>query len=227
MVLGGPCPSEHDLTAVGDEIPEQVTVMPILGALIDADLTLQEFVDQALGRLVAESLALIASMRDHGLGLPHQVTALALRVEASALYSFELCASASMGWPAVAKRLNATQYLILKQVLESEGVSFGTGGRHRVMMALGISQRLSTRVAIRIVCTHARILSLPCTNPVYSAIVGARAVTGVTWLDDALLVARSLGITEENDFLHWPRTRQLLNSGIPDAAAIAVRAWGL
>ena len=225
MVLGAPVPGQQDLAPVGDEVPEHVSALPILGALIDAELTLQPLIDQAVGRLVSESLAFITTLRDLGLGIPHQVTALPARIEASALFNIELCASASMGWPAVTKKLNTAQYLVLKHVLEAEGVSFGPGGRHRLMIALGVPYRLSTKVAIRIVCTRARILCLPPSNPVQEAILAAKAVTGMTWLDDATLVARSIGITEEFDFPRWPKARCILNQGTIDAAAKAVQAW--
>ena len=125
-------------------------------------------------------------------------------MEASALFNFELSASAAMGWPAVTKKLNSAQYVILKNLLEGEGASFGQGGRHRTMLAPGIQSRLSTKVAIQIVCAHARILCLPPTSQLQSALLGARAVTGRTWLDYALLVARALGIHEEYDFTRWP-----------------------
>ena len=91
-----------------------------------------------------------------------------------------------------------------KKLLEGEGASFGQGGRHRTMLAPGIQSRLSTKVAIQIVCAHARILCLPPTSQLQSALLGARAVTGRTWLDYALLVARALGIHEEYDFTRWP-----------------------
>ena len=131
MALGTQVPSDEELEVVGDAKPEHVSAMSVLGALIDADLTLNQFVDQAVGRLVSDSCALLATLRDIGLGIPHQVTAIPLRVEPSALFNIELCASADTGWAAVAKKLNATQYAILKNILEGDGTSFGTGG-HRL-----------------------------------------------------------------------------------------------
>ena len=109
-----------------------------------------------------------------------------------------------------------------KNLLEGEGASFGQGGRHRTMLAPGIQSRLSTKVAIQIVCAHARILCLPPTSQLQSALLGARAVTGRTWLDYALLVARALGIHEEYDFTQWPGVFFSFNQGTRDEA---VRLW--
>lgn len=90
------------------------------------------------------------------------------------------------------------------------------------MLAPGIQSRLSTKVAIQIVCAHARILCLPPTSQLQSALLGARAVTGRTWLDYALLVARALGIHEEYDFTRWPGVFFFFNQGTRDEA---VRLW--
>ena len=99
--------------------------MPVLGAFLDADLTLQPLVDHAVGRLISDSCALLATLRDLGLGIPHQLAAFPLRADANALFKIELCASASARWLAVDHKVNTGQYCISKQVLEAEAVSFG------------------------------------------------------------------------------------------------------
>ena len=47
----------------------------------------------------------------------------------------------------------------------------------------------------RIVLARARLLALPATSPVAQVVAGTRVTTGATWLDHAMAVTRSLGIT--------------------------------
>ena len=62
MVLGAPGPDPGEVPLVGDELPEHVATMPILGALLYADLTLQPLVDQAVARLISKSFVFLATL---------------------------------------------------------------------------------------------------------------------------------------------------------------------
>ena len=150
MTLGAPIPDAEQLETFDDKKPQVVSSLNILGARIDADLSLEDLVNHGVARYISESAALITTMTDLGLGIPHQVAQLNIRVKAAAFFNIELAASATMGWPQLARKLNAAQYTVLKRLLGADAVSFGPGGHHRVMMALGVSFRLSIQVAVQI-----------------------------------------------------------------------------
>lgn len=139
--------------------------------------------DPATCRLVTESFSPLATLRDLGLGIPHQISALPLRVESSALFNFELCAF--MGW--------AAEYSILKN--EGDGVSMrvASGARSRLTLALGVEFRTSTKCG----CTNS---SCACPLSVFASFQpGSNSFSWVKdchWdhLADALSVVRSIGI---------------------------------
>ena len=125
----------------------------------------------------------------------------ALRIESAVLHGCEALASASPGWPQVARRLNNAHYRCLKSILGIEGASLGTGGYARVMLALGIDLRISTKVALRILSARGRLLSLPSTSSIPHILHGASRVAGTTWMDDSLAILQSFNI--QTDFLEF------------------------
>ena len=84
MTLGAPIPEAEQLEMIDDEKPQVVSSLNILGARIDADLSLEDLVNHGVARYISESAALITTMTDLGLGIPHQVAQLNIRVKAAA-----------------------------------------------------------------------------------------------------------------------------------------------
>ena len=144
--------------------------------------------------MVPETAQLCISLRDLGIGLPHLVKQVALRVESSVLHGCEPLASASVGWPSVAKQLNNAHYRSLKSILAIEGASLGTGGYARLLLALGLDLRLASKVALRILSARGRLFCLPSTSAIPGILRGAAVVTAATWLDDSLDLLRHFNI---------------------------------
>jgi len=113
----------------------------------------------------------------------------------------------------------------MKAVLGAEGCSLGQGGRHRLIVTLGIKLRLSTTVAVKIVMARARLLMLPASNPVYPAVLGALMTTGHNWLNDARDLMLSLGIPSHLDAGHCDNVIALLGDGGPVCRQKAAAWW--
>ena len=110
-------------------------------------------------------------------------------------------------------------------LLGADSSSLGEGGHHRLMLVLGIKQRLSTRVAIRIAGARARLMALPATSPVSDAVQGALAVTGRNWLTDSLTVMASIGIEQDMAFENFQPAVALMRSLGRSGAKQAVLVW--
>ena len=74
---------------IDDEKPQVVSSLNILGARIDADLSLEDLVNHGVARYTSESAALITTMTDLGLGIPHHIAQ--LKLHNKQLVSFEGC----------------------------------------------------------------------------------------------------------------------------------------
>jgi len=210
---------------VGDEKPQVVSKMNVLGSTFDHNLDFEPMLAEVLGSTHSGSARLFTQLRDLSIGVAQQVQQLPMRVLASTFHGAEPLASAAAGWASVAKRLDGLHYTVMKMTLGAEGCSLGAGGRHRLMMILGVELRLSTAMAIRIVLARARLLSLPPGNPVEAAISGAEHSTGRTWLSDAVEVMRGMGIHEDQDFLRTPAALQHLMVRTPESRQKAVLIW--
>ena len=86
-------------------------------------------------------------------------------------------------------------YQSVKAVLGISTLSLGEGSYVLVLLWLGYSWRLGAKVAMRIVTSLARLLTLPQSNVLHSTVRAAMAVPGPTWVDAAKGVALSLGIS--------------------------------
>ena len=76
------------------------------------------------------------------------------------------------------RKMNLLHYRALKIMLGIERFSLGIGGYSRLLSLTG-SWRLSCKLAVRVICTLARMLMLPPTNPVAKIVVSALASTEV------------------------------------------------
>ena len=97
------------------------------------------------------------------------------------------------GWGAIVRKMNLLHYRALKITLGIERFSLGIGGYSR-LLSLTNSWRLSSKLAVRIICTLARMLTLPPTNPVAAVVVSALASTEETWISAAKNLALSFNI---------------------------------
>lgn len=195
----------------------------VLSMWLDQELTLQKQLDMVASKLVSLSAQLAAGMTAIGFGLPFQVAQHQSRVEASVFYGAEVLASYFNGWQVVFSRLDAVHYQAVKSTLGAgTGLSLGDGGQARLLYDVGFSYRLSTRLALRICTTRARLLMLPPESSMSSVIAAAGNVVGGTWLDDAKEVIRNLGIqTDVSEFI----CAECLLVGEAEQRKAAVNKW--
>ena len=170
--------------------------LDVLGIPLDRDLTLSGVLSALGGRLHDAACDLGRALEANGLGLSWHAEQLPQRAESAALYGCELLAAGADGWPLISRRLNLMHYRAIKALLGMSFLSLGEGGYVRMLLWFGYSWRLSAKVALRIVVTLARLLTLPPTMLLHGAIRAAQTVTGVTWIGAARSVALSLGIVE-------------------------------
>lgn len=200
--------------------PQAITDMKVLGILVDRDLTFEPLLKQMCARYVDMARSLSVQIRDLALGLPLTIQQLDVRVLPGAMYGFQLCASHCQGWPQVARRLLSTQYSACKEILGIPSLSLGEGGVGRLFCELGISQRLSTKLAVQICTTRARALAIPAHFIAASIFRTASKSVGHHWFNEAALVASVLGVgTSFED--HAPSVI-LLSS---DMGPQAIRNW--
>jgi len=79
------------------------------------------------------------------------------------------------------RKMNLLHYRALKIMLGIERFSLEIGGYSRLLSLTG-AWRLSSKLAMRVICTLARMLTLPPTNPVANIVVSALASTEETWI---------------------------------------------
>ena len=190
MLVSGQQLNPGALPSLDNTLIEGASSMTVLGPCFDRNLSFIPLLETIAARLVRETALLCVTLRDLGVGLPHHIKQVALRVESSVLHGCEALASASPGWLQVAKQLNHAHYRSLKSVLAIEGASLGTGGYARILIALGIDLRLSSKVALRILSARARLLSLPPSSFGPNILQGASKVVGATWIDDSFELLR-------------------------------------
>ena len=104
MTLGAPIPEAEQLEMIDDEKPRVVSSLSIL---------LKDLVNHRVAGYISESAALITTMTGLGLGIPHHIAQLNIRVKAAAFFNIELAASASMVWVGHNWRGSLTQHNIL------------------------------------------------------------------------------------------------------------------
>ena len=203
--------------------PKAVDCLSVLGVLVDKDLSFEPLLAECCARFVKESQALIATMRDHAMGLFQQVEQLYSRVEPSALHAVAAAASHVNGWAAVAKRLDQAQYLVCKDLLGCPGASLGEGGKSRFMHELGMRWRLSTRVALKVILLRARAMCLLDNQMAGIPFLVSFLGKGLSWTAHAQQVSDSYGVRV--DFCEHTVSMRLLQQPDHDAGKRAVLAW--
>ena len=196
LCVGDTWPEGLPLPVLDGQQVRIVDRLDVLGILLDRELTLSGVLSALGGRLHDAACDLGRALEANGLGLSWHAEQLPQRAESAALYGCELLAAGADGWPLISRRLNLMHYRAIKALLGMSFLSLGEGGYVRMLLWFGYSWRLSAKVALRIVVTLARLLTLPPTMLLHGAIRAAQTVTGVTWIGAARSVALSLGIVE-------------------------------
>ena len=145
----------------------------ILGIRADAQLSFQNFSTEACSKYHAQAKQLRAQLSHLGLGFIEHFRIAQDRVEPSAFFGIAAVASHFQGSAFIQTKLNSLQYDVAKNLLGISDISLGAGGQSRLLMELGIEQRLATRVATLIAITRARILCQDNSHGVWQAFSAA------------------------------------------------------
>ena len=195
LCVGEAWPAELPLPTLDGEAVKVVNQLDILGTPLEADLSLHSLLSTLGSRLKDAAVDLGKSLDTQGLGISWHAEQFPLWAESAALFGCELLAAGAEGWPLISRKLNQMHYQAIKAVLGLSSLSLGEGGYALVLLWLGYSWRLSAKIAMRIVTSLARLLTLPPSNVLHSAVRAAVAVPGPTWVDAARGVAWSLGVS--------------------------------
>ena len=193
----------------------------ILGIRADAQLSFQNVSTEACSKYHAQAKQLRAQLSHLGLGFIEHFRIAQDRVEPSAFFGIAAVASHFQGSAFIQTKLNSLQYDVAKNLLGISDISLGAGGQSRLLMELGIEQRLATRVATLIAITRARILCQDNSHGVWQAFSAAVSSKADTWLNHVRIVQDSLAVPVEFQFhAYFPAMRLL-----PQDPKAAVNLW--
>ena len=168
-------------------------VSDILGIRVDKQLSFQPLLELIQAKFMEAARAVGTGLDSHGLGSIWHLEQFQGRVINAALFGAEVLVCHIDGWGAIVRKMNLLHYRALKITLGIERFSLGIGGYSR-LLSLTNSWRLSSKLAVRIICTLTRMLTLPPTNPVAAVVVSALASTEETWISAAKNLALSFNI---------------------------------
>ena len=223
LAIGSTLQANLDAGTICGEAPSFVDCMDVLGIPLDRGLTMQPLLDRLCSKMENGARELCNNITALGFGLPYLCAQFPSRVESSALFGCELLASYAGDWAVVARKLNDLQYRAAKILL---GVrvhdSWGPGGHVRALCETRFFRRLSSKVALRIILSRARLLALPTHNPVGSIVSAALGRTGPSWLDHARVLTAKFAVYP--DFLEFYPLDDLQRND-PSTRRKAVSTW--
>ena len=192
MLVGDNQSTLPPITVDGHEV-NICQVSDILGIRVDKQLSFQPLLELIQAKFMEAARAVGTGLDSHGLGIIWHLEQFQGRVINAALFGAEVLVCHIDGWGAIVRKMNLLHYRALKVTLGIERFSLGIDGYSR-LLSLTNSWRLSSKLAVRIICTLARMLTLPPTNPVAAVVESALASTEETWISAAKNLALSFNI---------------------------------